>query len=110
MKNRHSVSADTYTVSKESVLFTSENNPTASIALFDNGGHANIQGTDDLLPIKNATILDNLDWLVLGFERDNRLTRLVVEFSIVDMNDLYEDLNTLFERANISFDRIPPLN
>jgi hypothetical protein len=108
MKKRHLVNADTYTVSDDRVIFSLANTPTASITMFDNTLNANIQGAEDLLQVKRAGILDKLNWLILGFSKDDCLARLVIEFSTVNLSDLYRDLSSLFERADISLTRTPP--
>ena len=110
MKKRHIVTADAYTVSSDVAIFSFANKPIARILLSANGLHANIQGTDDHLPVKKAGVLnsDTLNWLIVGFGPDDRLARLVLDIPSIDLSDLYRDLSSLFERADVILNRIPP--
>ena len=110
MKKRHMVIADAYTVSSSMAIFSFANTPTASISLSEHGLHANIQGTDDHLPIKKAGVLntDTLNWLMVGFGPDDRLARLVVDLQSIDLSDLYRDLSSIFEKSGVLLNRIPP--
>jgi len=107
MKKRRLVSADSYAVSDSGATFSSASAQTASIFLSDSGLCVNIQGSDDFLSIRKAGILERPNWLALGFGLEARLSRLVIEFSSVELADVYRDLRGLFGRADISCRRAP---
>lgn len=102
------VIADAYTVSSSMVIFSFTNIPTASISLSANGIHANIQGTEDHIPIKKVGVHHTLNWLVKGFGPDDRLVRLVVELPNINLSNLYQHLSSMFERSSIPLVQIPP--
>ena len=106
------VIADDYTVSTTMALFSFANTPTASISLSMNGLHANIQGTDDHIPIKKAGVLktDTLNWLIVGFGSDDRISRLVIDLTSIDLSELYQNLSDIFDRSGVSLNRIPQLD
>jgi hypothetical protein len=102
--------ADTYTVSSSTVIFSFSNSPVAKISLSTNGLHVNIQGTDDQLPIIKGGIDHRLNWLLMGFDKDERLLRLVIDFQSINLSNLYQDLSSIFEKFGISLIQLPPLN